>query len=45
MNVLYSPRMPENTVGEWYECVLRPCYRFEKLKGSGVKLISVKIIE
>ena len=42
MNVLYSPRMPENTVGVvftqnarkhcrgWLECVFRPCYRYKK---------------
>ena len=30
MNVLYSPRMPENTVGGWLECVFRPCYRYKK---------------
>ena len=27
MSVLYSPRIPENTVGG---CVLRPCYRYKK---------------
>ena len=27
MNVLYSPRMTENTVRGWLECVFRPCYR------------------
>ena len=27
MNVLYSPRMPEKTVGG---CVLRSCYRYKK---------------
>ena len=31
MNVLYSPRMPENTAGGWLECVLRPWYRYKKL--------------
>ena len=30
MNVSYSPRMPENTVGGWLECVSRPCYRYKK---------------
>ena len=30
MNVLYSPRKPENTVGRWLECVFRPCYRYKK---------------
>ena len=30
MNVLYLPRMPENTVGGWLECVFRPCYRYMK---------------
>ena len=30
MNVLYSPRMPENTAGGWLECVFRPCYRYKK---------------
>ena len=30
MNVLYSPRMSENTAGGWLECVFRPCYRYKK---------------
>ena len=30
MNVLYSPRMPENPAGGWLECVFRPCYRYKK---------------
>ena len=27
MNVVYSRRMPENTVGGWLECVCRTCYK------------------
>ena len=27
---MYSPRMAENTVGGWLECVFRPCYRHKK---------------
>ena len=30
MNTYYSPRMPENTVGGWLECVFRPCYMYKK---------------
>ena len=30
MNVLYSPRMPENTVVGWFERVFRPRYRYKK---------------
>ena len=30
MNVLYSHRLPETTVGGWLECVFRPCYRYKK---------------
>ena len=30
MNVLYLPRMQENTVGGWMECVFKPCYRYKK---------------
>ena len=42
MNVLYSPRTPENTVGGWLECVFRPCCMCKKhTKPQSWRIISV----